>query len=55
MASKDLKSGGDASGKDSALKPIDKNTLINYYAPIIGTASYSLLSVNVLNPTLNLG
>ena len=30
--------------------PINKDTAINYYAPVFGTLNYALLSVNVMNP-----
>lgn len=40
---------------DVLLKPLTVNNMLYYYSPIIGTASYSLLSINVLNPGLRFG
>lgn len=32
------------------IKPITKENLLNYYAPIYGVANYGLLAANVMNP-----
>lgn len=34
------------------LKPITKCSLVKFYAPAFGVASYTALSVNVMNPSL---
>jgi len=49
------KGSGDAPKKCCAMPALNKTSLVNYYAPLVGTAGYSLLAVNVLNPSLNLG
>ncbi|XP_029345874.1 uncharacterized protein LOC100569808, partial [Acyrthosiphon pisum] len=30
--------------------PINKDTAINYYAPVFGSFNYAFLSINVMNP-----
>lgn len=34
------------------LKPITKCSLVKFYAPALGVASYTALSINVMNPNL---
>lgn len=34
------------------LKPVTKCSLVKFYVPAIGVASYTALSVNVMNPSL---
>lgn len=34
------------------LKPITKYSLLNFYVPAAGVASYTALSINVMNPSL---
>lgn len=34
------------------IKPLNKSTLLNHYAPMYGVASYGLLALNVMNPSL---
>ncbi|KAL0277775.1 UNVERIFIED_CONTAM: hypothetical protein PYX00_004941 [Menopon gallinae] len=36
----------------AVIKPITVSNVLYYYCPIIGTTSYTLLSINVLNPAL---
>lgn len=61
QSSKDSKNKADGSDskakKDECvlLKPLTVNNILYYYSPIIGTGSYYLLSINVLNPALRLG
>ena len=33
-------------------KPLTKNNILYYYSPLLGAGSYTLLSVNVMNPSL---
>ena len=39
-------------GNDSCLKPFTRQNLLYYYVPALGTASYTILSINVLNPSM---
>ncbi|XP_018901217.1 uncharacterized protein [Bemisia tabaci] len=35
-----------------AFKPVNRDTVLFHYAPILGAANYGLLSVNVMNPSI---
>lgn len=39
-------------GANSLIKPFTRQNLFCYYVPALGTASYTVLSINVLNPYL---
>lgn len=34
------------------IKPVNKYNVLYYYAPLASLASYSALSVNIMNPSL---
>jgi hypothetical protein len=38
--------------KEYGLKPLTKKNILFYYSPVLGAASYTVLSVNVMNPGL---
>ncbi|KAK2586692.1 hypothetical protein KPH14_011734 [Odynerus spinipes] len=38
--------------KKLGLRPVTKCSLVKYYMPVFGVASYTALSVNVMNPSL---
>ncbi|KAJ9578462.1 hypothetical protein L9F63_005332 [Diploptera punctata] len=38
--------------KDYGYKPLTKRNFMYYYSPLVGAGSYTLLSVNVMNPSL---
>lgn len=38
--------------KEYGLKPLTKKNILFYYTPVLGAASYTFLSVNVMNPGL---
>lgn len=38
--------------KECGLKPLTKKNVLFYYTPVLGAASYTFLSVNVMNPGL---
>lgn len=38
--------------KALCLKPLTKENILFYYAPMQGVASYTALAVNVMNPSL---
>ncbi|PSN30399.1 hypothetical protein C0J52_24570 [Blattella germanica] len=38
--------------KDYGYKPLTKHNILYYYSPLVGAGSYTLLSVNVMNPSL---
>ena len=54
--------GGDAAGgsggccsavvKKLGLQPVTRCSLAKFYAPALGAASYTAMSVNVMNPSL---
>jgi len=38
--------------KECGLKPFTKKNILFYYSPLLGSVSYSFLSINVMNPGL---
>ncbi|KAK6621710.1 hypothetical protein RUM43_006774 [Polyplax serrata] len=38
--------------KNCLIKPITRQNLLYHYVPLLGTASYTVLSISVLNPSL---